>query len=249
MIKIAQIFFLAVVALIGNIIRKKLAGSDSPTFPPQDQSRPSQPTNASENPNPTSVSATLVFQEPLALSTPKITSIEQIVFIPIRARVSIDTLQRRALPSEKGGETFRGFIDEGSLLDIIWTQWEQVAQVGLTHIEIADHLQYLIKAACKAPKSLIYYDPKTKAIEGENISIFQVMIFKKEAPDTDIFRSEQTGLEVGNCYEEALIVNTVVQGKYIRWTPIRERYIREWGFYSKGMDFGTVKAVLMLDTR
>ena len=118
------------------------------------------------------------------------------------------------------------------------------------HQEIADHLRYLIQAARKVSQTatgvLIPYDPKTKAIKGEGIPIFQLTLSKKEAPDTDLFRPENAGREEGACYEEAIIVNTAVQGKCIRWTPNREKYIREWGFYSSGMELQTILPVLML---
>ncbi|HEY5235492.1 MAG TPA: hypothetical protein VIJ14_04890, partial [Rhabdochlamydiaceae bacterium] len=190
-------------------------------------------------------------------STLKIHSADEIVNIPAIVGVPIDVIQQRARGviydrDDKivisRGETFRGFIEnKESLLDVIKKNWQQAVLASVTHAEIADHLNHIVEAARANPNTPIPYDPKTKSSDpkAENVPRFLVTLrVKEDDPDTDIFRPVAADKDEGASYSEAVIINTVVQKKNIRWTPVRERYIREFGFYSKGMDFETVLAVL-----
>jgi hypothetical protein len=179
----------------------------------------------------------------------RIQSIEQISKIPEIVGVSLDILQQRARPAINGGETKRGFIKEkDSLLDVISKNWEQAEEAKITHAEIADLLRYLVETARKTPDQGIPYDALTSTNDpntsAEKVPCFSVIISERDNPDTDIFRPKDAKEDFGTSNEEALITNTAVPGKRIRWTPIRERYIRDFGFYPVGMEFDTVLDVL-----
>lgn len=231
--KVANIFFLALAVVLSATVYYAL----TKTAPPD---KPTQPLGGTQIPQFPSVSRLRAF-----LTASKISSIDKINQIATIVGVSIDVIERRAKPT---GETTRGFIPEGgSLLETIRKNWAQVKQANTTHADIAKHLQYLIDTARKNPKKVICYDPVTGSTnpEEDNIPRFQVQIRKVENPDTDIFRPMDAALDEGASYEEVVILNTALQGKYIRWTPVRHRYICEFGFYSTGMDLATVLNVLL----
>lgn len=245
--RVTNIFLLALAVVVAVGIYRALNQSESPASPRPGQPQPSPKPKPPEKAGPVYAPADPPAGAPIALSALKIASIEEIGNIPTIVGVPPHVLHQRAMPLEKGGETMRGFIDQAALLNTIWTQWEEASEARLSHTEIADHLHRIVEAARADPKKVILYDPRTGSSDSgtENIPRFQVMIrVKRDDPDTDIFRPEGVAKDEGASYEEVVIINTAVQNQYIRWTPIRERYIREFGFYSKGMEFETVRAVL-----
>ncbi len=234
--RVANAFFLALVIVIADVIRRAIYRSYTSKGP---------------QPNPALITPTGRTQSEMApLRTLRIHSIEEVDNIPKIVGVSIDLIEERAMPTVYNGETARGFIPLGdSLLKDIRTNWAQAERVGISHAEIARHLHYLIEAARANPQTIICYDPRTGSTNPaeEKIPRFQVLI--RKGPDTDIFRPANAGPDVGASYEEAAIMNTALACGYIRWTPVRARYISEFGFYSTGMEFETVYTVLMAKTK
>jgi hypothetical protein len=245
--RVANVFFLALAVVIGAAIYYAIVRSDPPEGPTS-----TQPLDGARTPKFPNVSRLRDFINPITPS--KIPSINEIDQIAQIVGVPIHVIEQRARPTVYRddeviykGETIKGFIPDGaSLPELIRQNWVQAKEANTTHADIAGHLQHLIDAAKEKPGTVICYDPITGSTsEEENIPRFQVRISKKEDPDTDIFRPMGAGSDIGASYEEAVIINTALQGKYIRWTPVRQRYISEFGFYSTGMDFATVLNVLL----
>lgn len=170
----------------------------------------------------------------------------------LRLPLSFDIIQKRAEPKEKdnsGGETARGFIHKGdSVLDSIRKAWKIARAANVTHIEIADHLSEIIKIARqKESGAVFHYDWDTKkAVEDENKPRLQVIFYPKKLDDmieTDIFRPKDADRGQGMSNEEMLIRNPAVQGKCIRWTSVREDYIRKYGFYPTGTALDELLAI------
>jgi hypothetical protein len=165
--------------------------------------------------------------------------LEKVVGVPIRI------LEQRARP---GNETFRGFIKEkDSLLKVITENWAHAEEAQITHTEMAGHIRFIIETAkATKPGQVVVYDylTNTSNPESKDSPRFSVFFYKKEGKqiDTDIFR--QIGEQGESTTEEAIIINSALPGVIIRWTPIRERYIREYGFYSLGMEFKSLLQVL-----
>jgi len=176
---------------------------------------------------------------------------DQVLKIPDIVKVSLDVLQKRAMPKEKGGETIRGFIKaEQNLLQVIQSNWNAEKESKMTRAQIVEHLQAIVKAARSRSnqEKAVHYDFITRTSDPDKgtseMPRFIVQILKKRPTDTDIFRPEKASPDVGATNEEILIQNTAVPGKYIRWTPLRERFILQFGFYSLGMEIENVVEVL-----
>ncbi len=167
--------------------------------------------------------------------------------------LSLDVIQKRAEPKDKdnsGGETARGFVHKGdSVYDSITKAWKIARAANVTHIEIADHLSEIIKIArTKQSGAVFHYDWDTKqAVEDEKKPRLQVVFYtvqKDDVIETDIFRPEDADKKQGESNEEMLIRNPAVIGKCIRWTSVREDYIRKYGFYSSGTEIDELLAIL-----
>ena len=256
--RVSNAFFLALAVVIGAAIYYAINRSNQPKGPQTPTPNRNTPlTSGTAKPDrlpaqPSFKSAALV-QPPAALaplSKLRIQSINEIENISKIVGVPLKVIEQRARSSNNHrGETSRGFISDGdSIGEVIGTNWALAESAGVTHAEIAGHLRRIIEAAMEKPKTVICYNPRTGSTDPmeENIPRFQVSIrVKKDDPDTDIFRPIDAGPDVDASYEEAVIVNTALHWKYIRWTPVRERYIAEFGFYSTGMEFEKVLEVLM----
>ncbi len=183
------------------------------------------------------------------LSTPFLKSADEIDQLPQKLGVSLDIIQRRAKPASlKGGDTFKGFLDQNdSLLAVIKKDWEQVEKEKITHAQVADHIHNILEAARKTQGVAVSYDmEKSDGVPSDVIPKFSVVFFTKseQETDTNIFRPEDARREEGSSTEEAIICNTAVPCKYIRWTPVRESYIRLYGFYSLGMELEIILGIL-----
>lgn len=227
--KVTNVFFLALGVVVGCMVYRAIRRSFvvAPPLP--------KPPVEIDRDIPPFLTTSIVLSSLTIQSEGDISKLPQIVGL------SIDTLERRARPAS---ETAQGFMEnKDSLLDVIRKNWQQAKKAGIPHAEIADHLRHLVETARKSPGKLIRYNFKKS--DPENMPAFLVVVrVKNDNFDTDIFRPLVAKKEVGASNEEALIINPSVHNKYIRWTPIRERYIREFGFYSVGMDFETVLQVL-----
>lgn len=264
LLKVTYVFLFVIGAVIGGMIVVALKRSFIPIDPPARSRNKPAPTSTrlpidGDTPvsrihhiGPLVLPAT---QSPLSstalhpvsstsASQLKIQSADQIVRLPEIVGIPILVIEWRARP---GNENVRGFIQRGdSLLNVITENWQQAEAEHITHAEMADHIRFIIKAARENKGKAVAYDYTTKTSDPASVNTpwFSVAFYKKTEKqiERDIFR--KVGEEGESSNEEALIMNSVLPMEQIRWTPIRERYIREYGFYSLGMKFSSLLQVL-----
>lgn len=159
---------------------------------------------------------------------------QDIARLPEVVGVSLATIQERAQSS-----------DETVDLALIKKDWDRAKAAKVTHIEIADHLHNIIEAAKKqTPGKPVLYDwtVKDQTSVSETVSRFSVTFLKKA--EVDIFCSESVKRTCELTEEEAIIINSAVPCEVIKWTSLRESYIRQYGFYSARLKLETVLKIL-----
>ena len=257
--RIAKVFIAALALYISYRVYEIFNGptneSPSKDHSPENVPSTSVPTSDQPSVSPTSASQTAAPPRitqpsaPISLPPARISSRDQISQIPAIVNIPLKTLWGRALPAIHGGVTAQGFIQNGEgLLEVIQKNWEMAQKNKVSQAEVAYHLRFIVEAARTPGSGVVYYDPKTKTSdrskEPHEMPRFIVAFFKKKEIEPDIFRKKDQEMRENGSKEEVVIANVAVQMSYIRWTPLREKYLCEFGFYSVGMDFETVMKVL-----
>lgn len=265
--RITTVVLLIFAAAASYAVYRALSGSEAskkhsekkttPSTPPssstqQGESKPPLSSSRKSEPQPA------ITFPPIVSQAIKIHSEDQISRLPDIVGVSIQIIERRAKPNghkqdekqkDTGGETVKGYIGaEDSLINTILKNWQQAKANKITHAEIADHLNNIVQIA-KKYGSVVSYNYLIRTSDSSksaaaDMQRFLITCVTKKSPDTDIFRPDTAAQEEGASTEEIIITNTTVTGVTIRWTPIRERYIREFGFYALGMEFEKVYHVI-----
>jgi hypothetical protein len=176
------------------------------------------------------------------MSARTIKSIDEIPNMTAINGVPIETIERRARPCTSAGgiltedhvegESYTGFLGkEESLKDVLLQDWQTVRNLGLTHIQIADHLEYLMN---QAKQSKGWRVELTYTIPGYERQNLRVVYVQTKGIQSDIFRPE--GEEGAPWGDECIILNQNTGDRITHCASGTIRYIRDYGFYEGGGD-------------
>lgn len=155
--------------------------------------------------------------------------------------VPIEIIEQRARPSPyaggivaldaQSGESVSGFLGaDESLRDVLLQDWETVRKLGLTHIEIADHLNVLAQKGKDKWGELVTFE---YTFRGSAPQALTASYWGTKGVQSDIFRPADNSSE-GEPWGEFCVIKNLNTGDSIEWTPGIERYIRRYGFYEGG---------------